>query len=209
MSTCLKKETLLAFVDRELTPGDMESAEKHIAACSACQQQVESIRATSLKVNALLSSLVPNDAASEERIVAIRIPGRVANPWMGWAAVVSVGALTAALVLFGIIHRTHPVTPSDAAKTVAPAPVPAAEQKELVVATVVKPVQVAAPKVHATVRQFQALDNGAPIETGMIYQVSLPASTARDATASQSAKRIPAEVIVDEFGKVRAIRFLQ
>ncbi len=49
MSACLKKETLLAFADRELTPGEMESAERHVAACAACQQQLESIRAMNWK----------------------------------------------------------------------------------------------------------------------------------------------------------------
>ena len=209
MSGCLKKETLLAIVDREMAPGEMESAEKHIAACPACQHRLEGIRASSLKVNALLSSLAPNDTASAESIAVIGIPVKAANPWMRWAAVASVGVLTAALVLFGIIRRTHTGPPSDAARTVAPAAAPAVEKKTAIVATAAKPDHARPPKVPAKVRQFQALDDGAPIETGMIYQVSLPATTSGDGSATQSAKRIPAEVIVDEFGKVRAIRFLQ
>ena len=62
MSACLKKEILLAFADGELPPGEMESAERHIAACAVCKQELESIRATRVKVNALLSSLAPDEA---------------------------------------------------------------------------------------------------------------------------------------------------
>jgi anti-sigma factor RsiW len=209
MSTCLKKEMLLALVDRELAPSELESAERHIADCASCRQKLDAIRATSLKVNALVASLAPSDAASAEQITVIRIPEQVANPGMRWAAVASVGLLVAALALFVMIRWTHTVAPSDVAKTIAPAPAQTVEKKEVGVAPVMKPAHVAVPKAHAKMRQFQALDNGAPIETGMIYRVSLPAGTSRDATATQSARRIPAEVIVDEFGKVRAIRFLQ
>lgn len=209
MSVCLKKERLLAFADNELTPGEMELAEVHIAACASCEQELAVIRATNLKVNALLSSLAPNDATNAEQIAVIRIADYATIPGMRWAAVASVGVLAAALVLFAMIRRTHTVVPTDVAKTVSPLPVSVVEKKDVAVAAVAKPARVAVPKVHAPTRQFQALDNGAPIETGMIYQVSLPATSSRDASASQSAKRIPAEVIVDEFGKVRAIRFLQ
>jgi anti-sigma factor RsiW len=209
MSACLKKEAWLAFLDRELAAGEMESAEKHVADCSSCQQQLESIRSTSREVNALLSSLAPHDAASAESIVVVRVPYDVATSGMRWAAVASVGVLAAAAVLFAMVRRPHVVAPPTEAKAAAPAPVTGSEKKEVVVATVEKPAPVGAHKVHTRVRQFQALDSGAPIETGMIYRVSLPASSSPDASATQSAKRIPAEVIVDEFGKVRAIRFLQ
>ena len=209
MSACSKKEALLAYVDRELAPGELELAEKHVAGCTSCQQQLQSIRASSLKVNALLSSLAPIDAASAESIAVIRIPIKATNPWMRWAAIVSVGAATATLVLLAMIRHTHTVTQSDAAKTVAPATAPAVETKKVIGTTIAKPDHAGRPKVPAKVRQFQALDDGAPIETGMIYQVSLPPPTSSDGSDSQSAKRIPAEVIVDEFGKVRAIRFLQ
>ena len=210
MSVCLKKERLLAFADNELMPGEMELADVHIAACASCQQELAVIRGTNLKVNTLLSSLAPNDATHAEQIAVIRIADHATNAGMRWAAVASVGVLAGAMVFFAVIRRTHTVVPTpDVAKAAVPAPVIAAEKKVVVVETVTKPARVAAPKVHAPTRQFQALDNGAPIETGMIYQVSLPATSSRDASASQSAKRIPAEVIVDEFGKVRAIRFLQ
>jgi len=209
MSACLKNETLLAFVDREMTPADSELAEKHVAACSACQQQLEGIRASSLKVNALLSSLAPDGEANAGSITVIRLQNNAANPAMRWAIVGSVGVLAATLLLSAMIRRPHIANPPDSARTATFTPAPEVEKKTAVVATIVNPVHTTVPKVPAKVRQFQALDNGAPIETGMIYRVSLPASASSDSSATQSAKRIPAEVIVDEFGKVRAIRFLQ
>lgn len=209
MSACLKNETLLAFVDREMASGEMESAERHVSACAACQQELDSIRATGLKVNTLLSSLAPNDGVSGEQIAAVRIPVTAANLGVRWITVTAVGVLAIALVLFALVRHSHPVPPSEVTKTVGPVPVPAVGKKDVVVAAEVKPVHVVGPKAHAKARQFQALDNGGPIATGMIYRVSLPARTSHDGSATQSAKRVPAEVIVDEFGKVRAIRFLQ
>ena len=209
MSVCLKKETLLAFADREMTSGEMESAEKHLAACAACQQELAVIRATSLKVNALLSSFSPDGATDTQQTAVVYIPYKVANPGLRWVTVASVSALAIALTLFVMIRRTHTVAPPELANTIASAPAIAVEKKDVVVAMVPKHAHLSGAKTGAKVRQFQALDDGAPIETGMIYRVSLPATTSPDATATQSAKRIPAEVIVDEFGKVRAIRFLQ
>lgn len=209
MSVCLKKETLLAFADRELPPGEMESAERHITDCAACKRELESIRATSVKVDSLLNSLAPDEEATVAPIGVIAIPYSGANARMRWTAVASVGVLAAALLLFVMIRWQHPTPAPNVVKTVAPAPVPAVEKKELLAGAVTKPANVGTPKARLKVRQFQALDDGEPIEMGMIYRVSLPASSSLNFAGSQSAKRIPAEVIVDEFGKVRAIRFLQ
>ena len=71
MSVCLKKETLLAFVDRELPSAEMESAQRHITGCVACKQELETIRATSVKVNSLLSSLAPDDEANTAPIAVV------------------------------------------------------------------------------------------------------------------------------------------
>lgn len=209
MSACLKKETLLAFADRELLPGEMESAERHVAGCAVCRAGLESIRATNANVNALLSSLAPDDAHTVDAIAVVKIPYGGADLRIRWATVASVGVLVAALVLFVIIRRQHPAPTSNVVERVVAAPVASIEKKEVQVATVTKPAHVAAPKKPVKVRQFQALDDGEPMQTGMIYRVSLPASSLTNSAVSQSAKRIPAEVIVDEFGKVRAIRFLQ
>jgi len=209
MSACLKKELLMAFADHELPSSEMESAERHIATCAACELELENIRATSVKVNALLSSLAPDEATSVDPIAVVRIQYGGASVRMRWASVASVGVLVAALFLFVMIRRQHYAPELSVVKTVAPAPVRAVENKDVLVASAAKPVRVVTPKARLQVRQFQALDDGEPIETGMIYRVSLPASSSTNPAALQSAKRIPAEVIVDEFGKVRAIRFLQ
>jgi anti-sigma factor RsiW len=209
MSVCLKKETLLAFADGELPSDEMAFTERHIAACAACKQKLESIRATSLKVDALLSSLAPEATTNGAAISVARIPYSGANVRMRWTAVASVGVLVTALFLFVMIRRQHPAPTLNVVKTAPPVPVLSVEKKEVFVAVAAKPAGVGALKTPLKVRQFQALDDGEPIETGMIYRVSLPASSSADASATQSAKRIPAEVIVDEFGKVRAIRFLQ
>jgi anti-sigma factor RsiW len=209
VSECLKKEMLMEFADRELQSREMESAERHIAGCAVCKQKLENIRATSLKVNSLLSSLAPGTVTDAGAIPAVRIPYDGANVRMRWMAVALAGVLVAALILFVMISRQHSAPEPNLVRTVAPALIPSVEKKEVLAAEVRKPAHVVSPKTPAKVRQFQALDDGEPIETGMIYRVNLPAPTSADAPAAQSAKRIPAEVIVDEFGKVRAIRFLQ
>jgi hypothetical protein len=215
MSACLKKELLLAFADRELPSGEMELAERHIARCEACNQELENIRVTSTKVNALLSSLAPEETTGADAIAVVRIPYRGANARMRWTAVASLGVLVAAVILFVSIRRQHSAPTTNFVQAVVPASVQPVEKKETFVAAVTKPAHVGTPtrigtpKTPLKLRQFQALDDGEPIETGMIYRVSLPASSSTSASAQQSAKRIPAEVIVDEFGKVRAIRFLQ
>jgi putative zinc finger protein len=209
VSECLKKEILMAFADCELPSREMESAELHITGCADCKQELESIRATSLKVNMFLSSLAPIDSPDAAPISFVTIPYSGAHAWMRRTAVASVGVLAAALILFVMIRRQDSAPEPNVVKAVAPAPMPSVEKKEVLAAEVRKPAHVATSKTAAKVRQFQALDDGEPIETGMIYRVSLPASTSSSASVSQSAKRIPAEVIVDEFGKVRAIRFLQ
>jgi anti-sigma factor RsiW len=209
VSACLKKEILMAFVDRELPSGEMELAARHITGCPACKRELEDIRATSFKVNSLLNSLAPSEETDNASIAVIEIPYSGANSRMRWTAVASVGVLVAALFLFVMIRRQHPAPAPNFAKALIPAPVPSVEKKSVLIATVAKPVHVATPTTRVKVRQFQALDDGEPIETGMIYRVNLPTSSLLGSTAQQSTKRIPAEVIVDEFGKVRAIRFLQ
>jgi hypothetical protein len=209
MSACLKKETLLAFADCELTSGEMGSAEQHVAACAVCRNELANVCAMNVNVNALLSSLAPDDSQNVDASAVVRIPYSGANERIRWAAVASVGVLVAALLLFVMIRRQPSAPAPDVAKIVTPASQPIVEKKEIPVATVKKPLHVGAPKRAVKVRQFQALDDGEPMQTGMIYRVSLPASSVTNTAASQSAKRIPAEVIVDEFGKVRAIRFLQ
>src|ERR1700722_18770768 len=113
MSTCLKKETLLAFVDREMLSSEMELAESHVTACAVCRKQLDAIRATSLKVNALIGSLAPNDGATAEQIAVVRIPERVANPGMRWGTVAAVSVLAVAVAVFVMIRRTQTVTPPE------------------------------------------------------------------------------------------------
>jgi anti-sigma factor RsiW len=211
MTGCLKKETLLAFVDRELPAGEMESAELHVAVCGECKAELESLRATSVKVNALLSSLASEEMSGATQLAVISIPERAVTARNRWVAVASIGvvAIAAGLLLLAM-RRPHSAPQSDLAKSpAAPLTSVVAERKPNGPRELIQPVNVSVHKTRPKVRKFQALDDGEPIQTGMIYRVSLPAPTSADGLVSQSTKRIPAEVIVDDFGKVRAIRFLQ
>jgi len=202
MSECLKQETLLAFADRELQAAEMELVERHIADCSACKLQFDRVSATSVKVDALLNSLAPSDSLEQEPRTFVSIPQRAASIRTRWAAVGSIGVLAAAAFLwFLAVRGSHPTEQPRLVVSATPVALPV-EKTPVAVPVSNKPTQVAIHKPRTASRQFQALDNGGPIQTGMIYRVSLPAS-------SDSSRRIPAEVIVDDFGKVRAIRFLQ
>jgi anti-sigma factor RsiW len=202
MSECVRRETLLAFADRELATDEMKLVERHIADCSACKREFDNVSATSLKVDALLSSLVPSGALDSEPSVFVSIPQRAATIRTRWAAVGSIGLLAAAAFLWFLAVRGSRPTQQPRLVVSAPPVVLPVEKAPVAVPVSNKPTQVAIHKPRAVARQFQALDNGGPIQTGMIYRVSMPAP-------SDSARRIPAEVIVDDFGKVRAIRFLQ
>jgi hypothetical protein len=64
-------------------------------------------------------------------------------------------------------------------------------------------------KPQPRILQFHALDNGGTIESGLVYRVSLPVPIIGGPGGAKPARTIPAEVMVDESGQVRAIRFLQ
>jgi anti-sigma factor RsiW len=209
MSGCLKKEILMAFADGELPPGEMKLTERHIEVCASCRRELAGIRATNATVHALLSSLAPEEVADASPAAFISVPYKVPNARRRWTAVVSMSVLAATLFLFLVNHRQHSAPVPTVAKTLARVPAPAVEKKDVLAAAVTKPVHVVVPKSDLKVRRFQALDDGEPIQTGMIYRVSLPVPSTQKSSTTQSAKRIPAEVIVDEFGNVRAIRFLQ
>jgi hypothetical protein len=55
--------------------------------------------------------------------------------------------------------------------------------------------------------EFISLGDGAPIETGTIVRLEVPVGEAKGMKAG-ARKRIPADVLLDEQGEVRAIRFL-
>ena len=128
MSSCLKRETVQAFLDRELSAAEMESAEQHVSVCAACQRRLDNLRATSATVDALLTSLVP-----EELTVAIpngamadavaSMSCKAAGSRLRWALIVSVGALAvASSFLFIMIHRPHTAPTPSITKSQAPAP---------------------------------------------------------------------------------------
>jgi hypothetical protein len=164
--------------------------------------QFDNVSATSLRVGALLSSLVPSDAIDTELKMYVSIPQRAASIRTRWAAVGSIGVLAAAAILwFLAVRGSHPAPEPKLVIAAAEVTHPI-ENAHVAVPANTRPTEVAIHKPHSAPRQFQALDNGGPIQTGMIYRVSMP-------SPSDSSRRIPAEVIVDDFGKVRAIRFLQ
>lgn len=219
MSMCVKEEILQAYVDRELPGPEMESVAAHLAECAACSTSLEVIRATNLKVETFLNSLAPEEVPVVAPVSIAELSRRSAASRLAWTAVVAGGALAAGILLLVMMvrrpqvntaydsSRNQPVIPisSSATKDESALPVRAGISVEKT-ATIGKTTHVRATKMQLKVLNFQALDNRGPIEMGMIYRVNLPATFSGNGGSS---KGIPAEVIVDESGQVRAIRFLQ
>ena len=88
-SSCLDPETLAAYVERALVPGERLSAETHLATCLGCQAVV-----------AELVRLSEGEAPAEFRAAALR--GRPGISWFRWAWAASA---VFGLVVFGLWYR--------------------------------------------------------------------------------------------------------
>jgi hypothetical protein len=162
----------------------------------------------------LLTSLVP-----EELTVAIpngamadavaSMSCKAAGSRLRWALIVSVGALAvASSFLFIMIHRPHTAPTPSITKSQAPAPSVVAPAEKHYVAAVPKSVSSHVRKPLPEENDFMALDDGPPVQDGTIVRINMPASFAPGPGRVRHGKGVPADVLVDETGQVRAIRFV-
>ncbi len=213
MSDCVNRETLLAFVDGELAASETASVERHIAGCAACRLELDRVRATTIRVDSFLNSLAPAEAPAASPYMAPIAPPKPSSSWIRWAATASLGALAAASLLFFItFRRSH--TPRNppanvvVAKIQAPPPISISAPESHNAAPSQKPPQPHIRAARPAENDFMPLDDGPPVVDGTIARITLPASLAIDPARARRGKGIPADVLVDEWGQVRAIRFV-
>lgn len=221
MNACLKKETLLALIDREFAADARKKAEIHLAGCADCRMELETLRAASVEIGELMDAMCTRDAldTAPPPVMAAEF-ARERERAFGWSAIAAAGALMAcAVVAFAIYrHETRQIVPP--AKNASAATDVAAVRTEAPPPTVA-PSLAAIPVRHAATHtgkhvaavagpktlEFISLGDGAPIETGTIVRLDVPVGDAKSLKAG-ARKRIPADVLLDEQGEVRAIRFL-
>jgi putative zinc finger protein len=211
MSTCLKEEQFQALVDNELAETERESISTHIAGCEECREKLDAIQSSAMRLNSLMDSLVP-EGMPEVSHGLLATPNRESVTAWGLVGVISATAVAALVLLAVIFLKRAPDRPnSPAVAQVASVTVPTAITPAVVPTVAHTPKKVIRPQHNSQPRtlQFHALDNGGPIEEGLIYRINLPISDSAAPIQSKPAKTVPAEVIVDETGQVRAIRFLQ
>lgn len=210
MNTCFREDQLQSFADNELGAAEKESIAGHITNCVACRKKFETLRSSALKMDSLLDSLVPDGMPMLSPGSFAEPPQRTSAGINGWAGVAATVAIAAIILLAVILTRRAPVVPKSPEIAII-TPLPA------VLATSVRPpanikrvpVRSHAPISQPKILQFHALDNGGLIEEGLIYRINLPVLDSGAPMQLKPAKTVPAEVIVDETGQVRAIRFLQ
>lgn len=189
MSACLNMGILQAYLDSELRTEEMQSAAAHLTTCGACAGALDEMRSRAARVGAWLGVLADGPA----RPVIADYKSRSSAPLL--AAL----ALAASIVLFAVLVQRRPPasmlvvahrTPS-VQRTVTPTLAPVAAT----------PARKRKARPRRRVDYFLPLEDGEPIQIGTVVEVNL--------TARSSSEQIRAELIVDDEGRARAIRFLE
>ena len=229
MSKCLKREILQAFADGELHESVANSAQLHLASCASCAAELENIRATNLQTNSLLDSLVPDQIQELVPAAVIQFTPESAASRKQMIAATIAGIAACALLGFMLLrHNAQPANSRSpipiSANSSTPANAASASQQ---VASVAPPQEIskspamrmstysshAAHKppirlVSSGALEFIPLDDDGPIESGTIVRVNLNVSSQKNAHRTRVSDQVPVDVLVDEQGQVRAIRFL-
>ncbi len=190
MTGCRSEGELRAYIDRELTPTELNAVAGHVAECDACRNALEELERRAARIAALMGDL--------RESAPVEVPARQ-REWR-WAAAGLALAAGVALVFIVI-----PRKPAEPVAAVVPASAPQAPPINASVPFSEKAVEEkVAPPVRAKrqpparakeAEYFLALDDE-PIELGVIQRVKLgPAS-------------IPADVVFGPDGRARAIRLV-
>jgi hypothetical protein len=214
MKACLKQEILLALGDRELTLAERKAAEAHLESCAACRMRFEEVCVENLAVNELIDAMCPADVLEAAPLAAFEeLPERESAP-AGWAWVASAGAMVACALIGMTIykHSTRAIVAPPSAPIGSPE-VAAMRPEVTAIAPKTRPHRPARDIAkNAAARpktmEFIPLDDGAPVVSGTIVRINLGSARVKGSKQNGASKGIPADVLLDEQGEVRAIRFL-
>jgi hypothetical protein len=225
MSACRKNETLQAFLDHELRARAMNSAASHLEYCATCQRELENVRARCKSVHSLLDTLLPEQVTEVAPGSIREFSPELAASHVRFVAAAVIGI--AACALFAFIVLRHPAQSPISNSAVASystaksnssvalrsgsqaAPETPGEKSTVrSVARISKAARRGSPKPVSRSLDFIALDDGGPVESGMIVRMNLDSPPPGNSRPARQAKQVPVDVLLDEQGEVRAIRFV-
>jgi hypothetical protein len=209
MKSCMNEGKLRACLDRELPEDEAKSVSRHLLACKQCSAKFELLRSRAASIAAMMCSLQPlsADPPNEAEEALVHIWSRARRTFAArllWAASAGVG-LVLLLVAVAVTekHSSVPVIQKRAGPALS-------IEKELPQAPKTKSAgEGSAGSAARKVDGFLPLDDGEPIQMGFIVRMNLPAWVLSPWEGGMRSGEIQADVIVDETGRARAVRFLK
>ena len=183
MTQCWSEGALRAYLDRELSPEEIQLAAAHLRECAGCDAVCKQLAGRGARVAGLL------DLLPELEVETLHVPARIphrngARPRLGW-----VGAAVALAAGLGIVaylvpqRQPAPVVVAVAPTPAVPQPVPPAAQPPEETAMAIRPARNTVrrtPRPVADAGDFVALDDE-PFESGVIMRVAVtPGKTQAD-----------------------------
>jgi hypothetical protein len=212
---CIQENNLRAYLDSELSTTESEATSNHLATCPACAYKLSAVRAELADVDSLFAFLAPEQSlpTAAPTLFPIAHPSFAAR--FDWTAALSLSALAAVIIaaVFLLRHSSAPQSPvivkQQPVQSV-PAPVAAIKSQQPPLSTPPRhrSTKIQNANYRPNPRPFIPLDNDGPIESGLIYKVKLPGTIFNSLDPAVMHSQYPAEVIVDVWGRPRAIRFL-
>lgn len=209
MISCVKEGKLRACLDMELPEAEARAISQHLIECSLCRTRFERLRSSAAAVAAAIDSLPPVSAAAGQdtnaalaRILSaprrrlVPSPLQVSLACAGLALLVLIIAVTEYRSVVSVVSN-----PKKAAVSVRNDLPPATESGSESDAS-----------AGADLNDedgYLPLDDGEPIQMGFVVRMNLPESVLTPWEGNMQPEVIEADVIVDETGRARAIRFLR
>jgi hypothetical protein len=218
------------FADKALVEGisadEQRWLDEHTKNCAECAEHVQLSAKIVRGFNAFSFELDPGINARMQDAVAkrARVPDvvpRKISPFPARRAVIACATIAAAVLLAVAVTKYDfsRKTPIEARHQPTQSPQPTSmSNPPAVTSSSTIPTQTApavarnkphrAPKPLIAEAEFIRLDDGPPVIDGTIVRINMPDTFAMHPRHGRKSKTVPAEVLVDEAGLVRAIRFL-
>jgi anti-sigma factor RsiW len=208
MKECWADGELRAYLDRELSPSEMERIAAHLAECHECEARYDEVAGRAGMVSGLMESLAEMEPAAPARRLQ---PLRRWRQWAGAGAAIAAGIAMVAMMIPkapgpGSKKAITPV-PETAIAGIAPVPSAPPVISEPVVQPEAAPSRarlemaararrkLAARRPQLPRDVFIALDDE-PMETGVVVRMTL------------GEEQIPADVVFGKDGRARAVRLI-
>ncbi len=209
MTSCVNEGKLRACLDRELPEQEARLVSHHLLGCLPCCKRLEQLRSTAAVVSAAMDSLPPVAAIAGKNPDAalartLSVSGRRPVSSRLQVSLTCAGLVLLALVIVVTAKRSLAPAVSEARKSVTdgwneppPATIPGSRDDGTTDADL------------GESADYLPLDDGEPLQIGLVVRMSLPASVLTPWASRMNAEEIKADVILDEAGRARAVRFLR